>query len=108
MGQGKINMQFLQEIQSMIADEVKAHLQNEVSRSQLSVSMSQSDASKPKAIHKGFICDGCGADPIVGIRYRCSVRPNYDLCEACEATIEAAHPLIKIREPKHAPQSVVC
>lgn len=108
MGQGKINMQFLQEIQSMIADEVKAHLQSEMSRSQLSVSMSQSAVDKPKAVHQGYTCDGCQVHPIVGTRYKCSVRPDYDLCEKCEATVEAPHPLIKIREPKHAPQAVVC
>jgi hypothetical protein len=59
MGQGKINMQFLQEIQSMIADEVKAHIQSEMSKSQLSVSMSQSQAEKPKTVHHGYTCDGC-------------------------------------------------
>jgi RecJ-like exonuclease len=108
MGQGKINMQFLQEIQSMIADEVKAHIQSEMSKSQLSVSMSQSQVEKPKTVHHGYTCDGCQASPIVGIRYKCSVRPDYDLCENCEATMETPHPMIKIREPKHAPRAVVC
>lgn len=108
MGQGKINMQFLQEIQSMIAEEVKAHIQNEMSKSQLSVSMSQSQAEKPKTVHHGYTCDGCQTSPIVGIRYKCSVRPDYDLCEDCEAAMETPHPMIKIREPKHAPRAVVC
>lgn len=92
----------------MIADEVKAHLQSEMSKSQLSVSMSQSEVGKPKAVHHGFTCDGCRASPITGIRYKCSVRPDYDLCETCEAAIEVPHPMIKIREPKHAPQAVIC
>jgi len=108
MGQGKINMKFLQEIQSMIADEVKAHIQSEMSKSQLSVSMSQSQAEKPKTVHHGYTCDGCQTSPIVGIRYKCSARPDYDLCENCEATMETPHPMIKIREPKHAPRAVVC
>lgn len=100
----------------MIADEVKSHLQNEMTRSQigLNASMSQSVvekssvAEKPKAVHKGFICDGCGANPITGIRYKCSFRPDFDLCEKCEAAGEQPHPMIKIREPKHAPRAVVC
>ena len=108
MGQGKINMQFLQEIQSMIADEVKAHLQNEMQKSQLSVSMSESASEKPKVVHRGYTCAGCGATPITGIRYRCSVRPDYDLCEKCESAMDVPHPMIKIREPKHAPQAIVC
>lgn len=31
-------------------------------------------------IHKNYICNGCGADPIIGIRYKCAVSPDYDLC----------------------------
>jgi hypothetical protein len=108
MGQGRINMKFLQEIQSMIADEVKAHLQNEMQKSQLSVTMSESASEKPKAVHRGYTCAGCKATPITGIRYRCSVRPDYDLCEKCESAMDVPHPMIKIREPKHAPQAIVC
>jgi hypothetical protein len=92
----------------MIADEVKAHLQSEMSKSQLGASVNRSEVGKPKAVHRGFTCDGCGAAPITGIRYRCSVRPDYDLCEVCEAATEVPHPMIKIREPKHAPQAVIC
>jgi hypothetical protein len=29
-------------------------------------------------------CAGCGMTPIIGIRYVCSVCPNYDLCSRCE------------------------
>ena len=37
----------------------------------------------PPARHETISCDGCGATPIVGIRYRCSQCANYDLCETC-------------------------
>jgi len=79
-----------------------------MSKSQLSVNMSQSQAEKPKTVHRGYTCDGCEVSPIVGIRYKCSGRPDYDLCEKCEATTETPYPMIKIREPKHAPRAVVC
>lgn len=36
-------------------------------------------------VHVGVVCDGCGADPIVGDRFRCTRRPNFDLCADCEA-----------------------
>lgn len=52
--------------------------------------------------HQGVICDGCSASPIVGIRWKCSVCPDYDLCEACEAkggVHDASHPLIKVVKP---------
>ena len=33
--------------------------------------------------HQGITCDGCGAVPIIGYRYRCKNCPNHDICEAC-------------------------
>jgi len=47
-------------------------------------------------------CDGCGAHPMVGIRYKCAHCFNYDLCESCEAAgdkHDQSHPLIKMRQP---------
>lgn len=45
------------------------------------------------------MCDGCGVDPIVGIRYKSIIDKNYDLCSRCEATIEHPHAMIKISKP---------
>ncbi|KAJ3342838.1 hypothetical protein HDU93_000968 [Gonapodya sp. JEL0774] len=43
------------------------------------------DSSRVRGlVHRGTVCDGCGASPIVGARYKCINCPNYDLCEACE------------------------
>jgi len=51
-------------------------------------------------VHEGYSCDGCGMDPIRGIRYRCTVRPDFDLCEACEARPRPeSFPMTKIRVP---------
>ena len=36
--------------------------------------------------HVGITCDQCGQDPLLGVRYRCSVCPDFDLCEACIAS----------------------
>lgn len=33
--------------------------------------------------HQGITCDGCGAEPIIGYRYRCKKCANHDICEAC-------------------------
>ena len=33
-----------------------------------------------KVVHEGVACDGCKMFPIVGIRYKCSVREDFDLC----------------------------
>jgi hypothetical protein len=55
-------------------------------------------ASEPsqQQVHLGVTCDGCGMDPIVGIRFRCTVRHNYDLCATCEAQDTTGLPMIKI------------
>jgi len=53
-----------------------------------------------KTVHFRISCDMCQASPIVGIRYKCSVCPDYDLCEKCESENwrQHSHPMIKFRE----------
>lgn len=66
-------------------------------------------ADQAEIIHAGFECDGCGMCPIKGIRYMCSVRGNYDLCEACEAKgVNAKYSMLKIRKPEFAPAKLIC
>jgi len=57
--------------------------------------------SNKEAIHNGVRCDGCGISPIQGIRYKCSVCPNFDLCSNCESTGKhpISHPLLKMIRP---------
>lgn len=62
----------------------------------------------PPAIHWGIWCDGCGMKPIHGVRYKCAVCDEYDLCERCERRLDApwgaphdaTHVLLKIRHPR--------
>lgn len=54
-------------------------------------------------IHNKIICDICSKSPITGIRYKCSVCHDYDLCEYCEANCRNNHPnhaFIKIYDNK--------
>lgn len=59
-------------------------------------------------VHQHVICDGCNVGPIIGTRFKCSVRDDYDLCEACEKKLgpNAPYPLLKIRYPEQAPAVV--
>jgi len=65
------------------------------------------------SVHAYVRCDGCGMSPIVGTRYKCSVCPDYDLCQACEAkdVHPKEHPLVQYRlsaETKPVHHGVVC
>lgn len=63
--------------------------------------------NKDEVVHKGFICDGCGTDPIVGVCYKCSVCKDFDFCSKCEETIPHAHPFLKLRTPSQRPHALI-
>ncbi len=54
-----------------------------------------------KPVHNAF-CNACSKQNITGIRYKCIICPDYDLCEECEARVfpahDATHALIKLRD----------
>ena len=59
--------------------------------------------SSISTVHKGIKCSNCGIDPIIGIRYKCLMCDNFNLCEKCEKLEDNninSHPhnLIKMRK----------
>ena len=52
-------------------------------------------------IHNGIKCNLCGTNNIRGIRYKCSICDNYNLCEKCEenSNHDEDHILLKLRKP---------
>ena len=58
-------------------------------------------------VHRFVSCDRCGMNPIVGPRFKCAVRANFDLCASCEASGPQAHPMVKIYHPRHRPSTMV-
>jgi len=52
-------------------------------------------------IHPGINCDNCGQSPIQGNRFKCTVCPDYDLCQSCEEKNVHDHILMKMRSPVH-------
>jgi len=57
------------------------------------------EAEFAPVVHTNVTCDGCGQEGIVGPRFKCTVRPDYDLCEKCEPELNNSYPMIKIYEP---------
>ncbi|XP_022923728.1 protein NBR1 homolog [Cucurbita moschata] len=49
--------------------------------------------------HRGVICDGCGAHPITGPRFKSQVKDNYDLCMVCFAEMGNEADYIRIDRP---------
>jgi len=49
--------------------------------------------------HRGITCDVCDMSPIVGPRYKCTVRSDYDLCQKCHCETDPKFAMIKIRQP---------
>eukprot|EP00927_Polykrikos_kofoidii_P018553 TRINITY_DN18608_c0_g1_i6.p1 TRINITY_DN18608_c0_g1~~TRINITY_DN18608_c0_g1_i6.p1 ORF type:complete len:673 (+),score=136.35 TRINITY_DN18608_c0_g1_i6:79-2019(+) len=50
------------------------------------VSSYYAPAGNPNA-HHGITCDSCDANPVMGKRFRCLDRDDYDLCEACHTRL---------------------
>lgn len=42
-------------------------------------------------VHEGVLCDECGANPLVGFRYKCMTCPDYDICGGCKPNTSHNH-----------------
>lgn len=65
------------------------------------------DIAQDMVEHTGVACDGCGVNPIRGIRYKCSVRKDFDYCQNCEERLDSPYAFLKIKQPGGAP-SFLC
>ena len=53
---------------------------------------------KGNLIHRHVTCDECHVSPIVGLRFKCLGRDDYDLCEKCEKKNRQPFPMLKMYE----------
>ena len=63
--------------------------------------------ARPSEVVHDVICDHCKAVPIIGMRYRCAMCANYDLCETCMkskswATHDPSHLFLAMSRPVDA------
>lgn len=90
-GTGKLSNPFFVELRKMLAEEVrKARMDDQ----------RVNEKAEPKLVHDDVRCEVCKCCPIIGIRYKCTVRDCYNICEQCEANCQPLpYPVIKIRNP---------
>jgi hypothetical protein len=80
----------LSSMRSMIQEEVKRSVDSLTSCRMESV----------KIVHYNVRCDGCGKQPILGVRYRCSICRNFNYCQTCEEAHYHVHPFLKYKLPE--------
>lgn len=70
---------------------------------------SSAQTDKALVMHRNCICSACGSTPILGTRYKCVNLADCDLCEDCEADINAypdpSHVFLKVPKPMAFPSS---
>ena len=61
----------------------------------------QNNNNNNNNIHFGIKCNECETENIEGIRYKCTICPNFNLCQKCESDTEHIpnHIFLKIRRP---------
>eukprot|EP00603_Paraphysomonas_imperforata_P003036 CAMPEP_0114412608 /NCGR_PEP_ID=MMETSP0103-20121206/417_1 /TAXON_ID=37642 ORGANISM="Paraphysomonas imperforata, Strain PA2" /NCGR_SAMPLE_ID=MMETSP0103 /ASSEMBLY_ACC=CAM_ASM_000201 /LENGTH=827 /DNA_ID=CAMNT_0001580637 /DNA_START=46 /DNA_END=2529 /DNA_ORIENTATION=- len=89
---------------------VSANTPKTTPKSNSGTSASTTENSSPvfgTITHAGVQCDVCGVMPLTGSRFKCAVRDDYDLCEACEARAPPPHPMVKIYHPDQVPAGIM-
>ena len=65
------------------------------------------NSQKAKIVHNHVTCDECGQRNIEGVRYKCAVCADFDLCEKCEVASTHDHPFLKIKHPGQTPYKII-
>ena len=65
------------------------------------------ESAPSNVVHDGVTCDDCGASPICGVRFKCLVRHDFDLCSACEGKSPQPFAMCKVSTPEQMPAALV-
>ena len=63
--------------------------------------IAENEAKRKAYEHRGIHCEGCGEQPIRGVRWHCLNCPDFDLCSTCEVDNDhiKTHVFAKIKIP---------
>jgi RecJ-like exonuclease len=102
-GSGKVTNTFVEESKKMIQAILEAEMSQKIEETIRQSFMNQSQMHQPSSErHEGIPCSHCGVDPIVGARYMCPQRKDYNLCHICEEFVESEHALLKVKASRQA------
>lgn len=66
---------------------------------------------KNHSVHIGVQCESCKCTNLIGMRYKCFICENYNLCEKCEMYSNNIHPghcFIKLKTPEIMQEIIAC
>ena len=108
-GTGKLSSKYYQDLHMLVKKEVKSICEKDKQKVFLS-ELNQMRQTQAKVEHEGYTCCECEASPIIGVRYKCTKRQDFNICENCEATLgpKSEFSYIKIRQASMAPLSLMC
>lgn len=89
----------LPQVQALLQTKPRKELREGLIRNLVRTEVYLRHSLQVPAVHINIKCDGCKEFPLFGVRYRCCVCRNYDLCEICEAKATHPHDLVKIARP---------
>lgn len=104
-GAGVLNSKFYGDLMKVLKSEIRTYT-TEIFQTLMADQVGKKATEQQSVVHPDVICDGCNMSPITGIRYKCSVCPDYDLCSKCEASNIHSHPMLKIRRNEQAPKFI--
>jgi len=73
-GTGKLSGKLFLKLHEILAKEVRSYCTDKFNSK-------QKEEPKEQVIHQGITCVVCETRPIEGIRYKCTVRPDFNICE---------------------------
>jgi len=89
-------------LNQFILDVIQTELSNITSQDQFGDSQTDGNSTEDSLqsnVHEDVQCEACKINPIVGIRFKCSICPDYNLCEVCEIVEDHDHFLLKLTRP---------
>lgn len=78
-GTGTLNSKFYGDLMKVLKQEIRTYT-TEIFQTLMADQVGKKSVEQQNVVHPNIICDGCDMSPITGIRYKCSVCPDYDLC----------------------------